>query len=85
EPDPALAVGAARMAVHLMDGRVLEAGVAAARGTPENPATREEVEAKFRRLAEVVLPAERVARLITTLRGLRDLPDVAAITALAAG
>ncbi|MGH7413158.1 MAG: MmgE/PrpD family protein, partial [Candidatus Rokuibacteriota bacterium] len=84
-PDPALAVGAARMAVRLVDGRVLEAGVSAARGTPENPATREEVEEKFRRLAEVVLPAERVARLIATLRGLRDLPDVAAITALAAG
>ena len=34
----------------------------AARGTPENPGTRDDVEAKFRRLAEVVLPAPRVGR-----------------------
>lgn len=85
EADEALDVGAARMAVRLTDGRVLEASVSAARGTPGNPATREDVEGKFRRLAEVVLPAERVGGLITMLRGLRDLPDVAAIAALAAG
>ena len=44
----------------LADGRVLEARVAAARGTADNPLSREELEAKCRRLAEVVLPAARV-------------------------
>jgi hypothetical protein len=47
--------------------------------------TRGELEAKFRRLAEVVLPAERVARLVSALRGLADLPDVSEVAALAAG
>ena len=85
EVDATLGVGAAWMTVRLADGRVLEERVAAARGTAENPLTREELEAKFRRLAEVVLPAERVARLTAALRTLPDLPDVAELAALAAG
>jgi len=85
EADETLEIGAARMTVRLTDGRALEASVAAARGTPGSPATRGDVEEKFRRLAEVVLPAEGVGRLITMLRGLRDLPDVAGIAALAGG
>jgi len=84
EPDVSLGVGAARMTVRLADGRVLEERVAAARGTAENPLTREELEAKFRRLAEVVLPAERVARLTAALRELGGLRDVAELAALAA-
>jgi 2-methylcitrate dehydratase PrpD len=84
EADASLGLGAARMTVHLADGRVLEQRVAAARGTADNPLSRGELEAKFRRLAEVVLPAERVARLAAMLRGLADLPDVADLAALAA-
>jgi 2-methylcitrate dehydratase PrpD len=83
EADASLGIGAARMTVRLADGRALEEGVAAARGTPDNPLTREELESKFRRLAEVVLPAERVARLSAMLRGLAELPDVAELAALA--
>ncbi len=85
EPDASLDVGAARMSVRLADGRVIEERVAAARGTADNPLTREELEAKFRRLAEVVLPADRVTRLTATLRGLGDLADIADLAALAAG
>jgi 2-methylcitrate dehydratase PrpD len=57
--------------------------VPAARGTPGNPATREDIEDKFRRLATAALPAERVAGLVEVLRRLRDVPDVARIGALA--
>ncbi len=85
EPDASLGIGAARMTIRLSDGRTLEERVTAARGTPENLLTREEVEAKFRRLAEVILPAERVTNLVTALRGLADLPDVSEVAALAAG
>lgn len=85
EPDPSMAVGAAHMTVRLKDGRVLEHHVSAARGTPENPPSRDDIEEKFRRVARVVLPADRVARLVTTLRGLPDLPDVAEVATLAAG
>ena len=85
EADAGLDVWAAHMTVRLADGRELAEHVTAARGTPENPATREDVEDKFRRLAGVVLPAERVDRLIAALRGLRQAPDVAEIARLAGG
>jgi 2-methylcitrate dehydratase PrpD len=85
EADASLGIGAAQMTVRLADGRAVEERVTAARGTPENPLTREEVEAKFRRLAAVVLPGERVARLVAALGGLADLPDMAELARLAAG
>jgi 2-methylcitrate dehydratase PrpD len=67
------------MTLRLADGRVLEERVAAARGTPANPLTREEVEGKFQRLAGVVLPADRVSALVGLLRGFADLPEVSVI------
>jgi 2-methylcitrate dehydratase PrpD len=84
EADGSLGLGAARMSVRLVDGRTLEERVTAARGTAENPLTRDEVEEKFHRLAEVVLPARRVARLAAVLRDLAGLRDVAEVAALAA-
>jgi 2-methylcitrate dehydratase PrpD len=83
--DESLGIGAAHMTVRLTDGRVLDERIAAARGTPDNPGTRDDIETKFRRLAEVLLPAERVTKLTTALRRLHDAPDVAEIAALAAG
>jgi 2-methylcitrate dehydratase PrpD len=85
EADAALGLAAARMSVRLADGRVLEERVAAASGTPENPLGRDQLEAKFRRLAEVVLPVSRVTGLVAALRDLGDLPDMAQLAALAAG
>jgi 2-methylcitrate dehydratase PrpD len=80
--DPALGIGAARMRVALADGRALEERVTAARGTADNPLSRDEVEAKFRRLAGVVLPAERVSHLAAALRDLAAVPDLAALAPL---
>lgn len=85
EGDDALTIPAAHMTVWLADGRVLEARITAARGTPDNPGTREDVETKFRRLAEAVLPGPRVAELTVALRGLAEARDVAGILALASG
>jgi 2-methylcitrate dehydratase PrpD len=84
EADTAMGIGAAHMTIRFADGRTVEESVSAARGTPSNPLTRDEIEAKFRRLAEVVLPAERVMRLATALRGLADLPDMSELAALTA-
>jgi 2-methylcitrate dehydratase PrpD len=72
------------MTVRLSDGRVVEERVTAARGTAENPLTRDELVQKFQRLARVVLPAERVDRLTAALGRLADLPDVGEIPRLAA-
>jgi hypothetical protein len=62
---------------------VLEERITAARGTPDNPGTREDLETKFRRLAETVLPVPRVAELAAAMRRLADIEDVTAIVALA--
>jgi 2-methylcitrate dehydratase PrpD len=85
EADASLRLEAARMIVGLGDGRIAEEHVAAARGTADNPLTRDELEAKFRRLAEVVLPPGRVAELAGLLRRLADVPDMALVAGLATG
>jgi len=85
EGDDSLTIPTAHMTVRLADGRVIEERISAARGTPDNPGTRDDLEAKFRRLAETVLPAPRVAQLTAALRGLATAKDVAGILALASG
>ena len=85
EGDDALAIPAAHMTVRLADGRVIEERITAARGTPDNPGTRDDLEAKFRRLAGTVLPAGRVDELTAAMRGLAGATDVAEILALASG
>jgi 2-methylcitrate dehydratase PrpD len=83
EADDSLTIPAAIMTVRLADGRVIEERITAARGTPDNPGTRDDLEQKFRRLAEAVLPAPRVAELTTALRSFAEAPDVAPMLALA--
>ena len=80
--DPALGIPEARMRVRLRDGRVLDETVRAARGTPGQPVSRQDVEDKFRRLAGVVLPAAQVGRLLEALRQLAALPDVGTLATL---
>ncbi len=84
EADPSMGIAAAHVTIRFADGRTVDERVSAARGTPANPLTRDEIEEKFRRLAGVILPPERVARLATALRGLGDLPDMAELAALTA-
>jgi 2-methylcitrate dehydratase PrpD len=83
EADDSLGIPAAHMSVRLTDGQVIEERITAARGTPDNPGTRDDLENKFRRLAETVLPAPRVAELTAAMRGLAETQDVASILALA--
>jgi len=85
EGDDSLAIPAAHMTVRLVNGHVLEERVTAARGTPDNPGTRDDLETKFCRLAETVLPAPRAAQLMAAMRGLAETADVATILALTSG
>jgi 2-methylcitrate dehydratase PrpD len=85
EGDDSLSITAAHMTVRLADGRVIEERITAARGTPGNPGTRDDLEAKFRRLAGTVLPPPRVAELTAALRDLAGAKDVGGILALASG
>jgi 2-methylcitrate dehydratase PrpD len=56
--------------VALADGRVVRERRDRPRGGPEAPLTRAEVEAKFRGNAGLVLPADRVERIIQSVGGL---------------
>jgi 2-methylcitrate dehydratase PrpD len=83
EGDDSLSIPAAHMTVRLTDGRVIEERISAARGTPDNPGSRGDLETKFQRLAGAVLPPARVAALTAAMRGLAETKDVAEIAALA--
>lgn len=83
EADGSLAENEAWMTVRLADGRAFTRHVKAARGTAANPLSRDEVEAKFRRLSGAVLAGEDVERLVEVLRGVPALGAVGAIAAFA--
>jgi 2-methylcitrate dehydratase PrpD len=62
--------------IRLKDGREFRHHTRAVRGTPENPMTREEVEAKSRDLMAPVTGAARSRKLCETVWNLEDLKDV---------
>ena len=76
---------AARVAVRLRDGRVLEASVSGQRGDFTNPASRAELTGKFAALAAETLGAERTAQVIATAGRLEELDDIGELTALLCG
>jgi len=63
----------ATVAIETTDGRVVRHRTRAVRGTPENPMTAAEVEAKARDLVEPVIGTERTARLIAAVASLERL------------
>ena len=73
---------AARVAVHLADGRVRRAEVTSQRGDFSNPAGREELLGKFDLLARDTLGSAGVQQAIETASRLDRLSDVGELTAL---
>ena len=66
----------AHVAVHLLDGRILEQRAEGARGYPERPPSVEELETKFRSCAARALPEPAVDRALAALRALDTLDDI---------
>jgi 2-methylcitrate dehydratase PrpD len=80
-PDPSLPRGVScRMSVETVDGRSLTAQVDHPKGSIENPMTADEMSAKVHRLADGVLGAAQVARLIETIERLEDVTDLHELT-----
>jgi 2-methylcitrate dehydratase PrpD len=71
--------GTARLSVETVDGTIRSVEVAAARGEPSNPMTRQEVVEKFRMAAASRLSATNSEAALEMLLGLEDLADVAAL------
>ena len=68
---------AAEVTLTMEDGRSYTEGVPHATGSPSNPITDPQLEAKFRALAVHALPARRVERLLAMLWEMDRLPSVA--------
>jgi 2-methylcitrate dehydratase PrpD len=84
--DPALDGAAppltqARVTVRLRDGRVLAREARGARGYPANPASDEDLDAKFVACARRVLTPDASARALELLREIDRLDDVRMLTA----
>ncbi|HKC53227.1 MAG TPA: hypothetical protein VKC33_01130, partial [Burkholderiales bacterium] len=62
--------------IRLKDGREFRHHTRAVRGTPDNPMTREEVEAKSRDLMAPVTGVARSRKLCETVWNLEDTKDV---------
>ena len=69
----------ARVRVVLKDGRTLAKDAHGARGYPSNPASAEELRAKFLSCAQVTLAEPRAAALEAVLRSLEDVPSLPVI------
>jgi 2-methylcitrate dehydratase PrpD len=85
--DPALDEGyparySSVVEIRTRDGRALSRRVDAARGTPENPVSPDEVRAKFRRLSAGVVPAARAEAVRRAAEAIDRAPTVARLAAL---
>jgi 2-methylcitrate dehydratase PrpD len=80
------AVGARRFAcqmkLHLTDAREVRGSIDAPRGNFTNPLSREELNAKFQRLAASVLSRDKTNRLIDAVNSIESDRDISKLTAL---
>ena len=88
--DPALSGAAsaltqARVTITLHDGRTLRQTANGARGYPDQPASDEELEKKFRSCARMAIADRAVSRALTMLRAIEDIDDLRALTAVLEG
>lgn len=83
EADPTLRDDEAHVEITLSDGRVLSEHIAHATGSAANPLADDGLEAKFRALAEGVLPEARISELIDKCWRVSALADVSELARLA--
>ena len=75
---------AARVAVHLTNGRLLETGVSRQRGDFTNPKSRDDLLGKFNLLAGEALGADGVRQVIDTASRLDEIDNIDELTGLLA-
>jgi 2-methylcitrate dehydratase PrpD len=81
---PGLNTDAAKMTVHLRDGRSLSVHIEHCQGSADNPMSDAQLAAKFTLLGEDVIGPERTRNLIALCRHLDELEDAGAIAREAA-
>lgn len=75
--DPFLPVNGSTLRVLTKEGTIFERRVETSRGTPENPASADDVSAKFHRCADGPLGRDQASQLLDTLRHIEQVPDMA--------
>ena len=83
QADSSLREDEARVNIVLVDGRAFERHIEHAAGSAENPMSDRALDAKFRALAEGVLPGERIDMLLEKCRDVAALENVAELARLA--
>jgi 2-methylcitrate dehydratase PrpD len=83
EPDPSLREDEAHVAITLADGALLERHIEHAIGSAGNPMSDRDLDEKFRRLADGVLPPAQTNALIEKCWSVAALADVAEIARMA--
>lgn len=79
--DPELKGTAATVEVRMTNGAVLSERRECAKGDPDDPLTRAEIEEKLRTAARGKLPAAQVDRIVTIVDRLEELDDVRSLAA----
>ncbi len=72
----------AKVEIVLRDGRKLAATCSAARGHPSNPPDAGDIERKFMRLTEKIIPASNGERVVQIVFGLQNFADLSELPAL---
>jgi 2-methylcitrate dehydratase PrpD len=78
-------INRAAVVIRTKDGRKLEAVEDYPKGTPPNPATRDEHRAKVRSLCGTVLSPARIDQLIQMVEGLETVQDIGEVASLLVG
>jgi|SRR5882672_6536311 len=84
QADASLRDDEAHVKIVMVDGRVIERHIDHAAGSADNPMGDEALDAKFRALADGVLPGAQVEVLLGKCRAVADLESVAELARLAA-
>src|SRR5262249_53539918 len=71
---------AARVEVHLQGGRMLDAKVMDAKGSPADPCTDKEIADKFRQLAAVANTQDSIAEILSLVSRIEQLSSIAPLS-----
>jgi 2-methylcitrate dehydratase PrpD len=75
-------LGCAKVIIHTKNGREYSAYIDAPKGYPQNPLTTQELEEKFKSLAFLVLPEDRVMKVLEIINVLENVSNVGELMAL---
>ena len=71
-----------RVTVKLKDGNSYSKAVICSKGTPENPMSRQELEAKFKSFASLIIPQQQTAKVVDMIWAIESVGNVRMLSSL---